>query len=159
MSLIDDLSIRHGQCDFYIMALLCRKLKICPGFFLLYFKTTCMILTLQANTKYLFLPLVSVFGFLRLFVHYWMHTRTGRGLFLLSGYKQMQNSEFHYRLQWFISFFAYFSHLIWNIGSDIVFFAGTLRLTCQHHNQINCKKNLLRCTWTKNDESVQKDPV
>lgn len=44
------------------------------------------------------------------------------GSFCLSGYKQMQNSEFHYRLQWFISFFAYFSHLIWNIGSDIVFF-------------------------------------
>ncbi len=91
-----------------------------------------MILTLQANTKYLFFLWFSVFGFLRLFVHYWMHTRTGRGLFLFVWIQQMQNSEFHYRLQWFISFFAYFS-LIWNIGSDIVFFAGTLRLTCQHH--------------------------
>ncbi len=44
------------------------------------------------------------------------------GSFCLSGYKKMQNSEFRYRLQWFISFLAYFCHLIWNIGSGVMCF-------------------------------------
>ncbi len=63
------------------------------------------------------------------------------GSFCLSGYKQMQNSEFHYRLQWFISFLAYFSHLIWNIGSDIVFFCWHTQtyLSTPQSNQLQKK--------------------
>lgn len=64
----------------------------------------------------------SVLGFLRLFMYFWMHTRTGRGLFLFVWIQKkckivsviIDSDSFHFCL--------------WNISCDVMCFSSTGRL-------------------------------
>lgn len=53
---------QHSQCDLLQNDCVIQKNRKCNQALTFYFKTTCLILTLQVNIKYLFLPLVYCLG-------------------------------------------------------------------------------------------------